>query len=215
MTLGPVLVPTILRGQHVTLEPLRRDHHDELLGPASEEDLWLHMGMRAHTREALQAWIDLRVKDVEAGTAVAFLTRDAQSRQAVGSTSLFDYAPAHRRIEIGHTWLAQSHRGTKANPEAKQLMLRHAFETLGLVRVQLKTDPLNARSRRAILKIGAQEEGILRNYTTYHDGTVHDRVFFSVLDREWPAVRARLDDLIGSTRSATGPTASRTPPGPR
>lgn len=199
---GPALQPVTLPGETVTLEPLRAEHWNELRDPAADEDLWTYMGMVAHTPDALRTWIDLRIRDMLAGTAIAFLIRDTKSRKAIGSTSLFDYARAHRRIEIGHTWLGNSHRGTRANPEAKLLLLYHAFERLGLERVQLKTDPSNARSRKAILKIGATEEGILRHYTTYADGTIHDRVFYSILQREWQSVKTRLEDLIRRSRPA-------------
>lgn len=198
---GPALTPVTLTGQNVILEPLQADHWNELQPSASEEELWRHMGMLAHTPDALRTWIDLRLRDVQHGTAAAFVIRDAQTRKAVGSTSLFDYVRAHRRIEIGHTWLGRTHRGTRANPEAKLLLLYHAFERLRLARVQLKTDPLNARSRKAILKIGAHEEGTLRNYTSYLDGTVHDRVFFSIIDREWPTVKKRLEHLVANGRA--------------
>ena len=202
MTEGPALEPVVLAGRYVVLEPLEARHSSELLAPANEEELWRHMGMKAHTAEGLAAWIDLRLQDGRTGNCLPFLIRDARTRAAIGSTSLFDYARPHRRIEIGHTWVGKSHRGTRANPEAKILLLGHAFERLGLVRVQLKTDPLNVRSRKAIAKIGGKEEGILRNYTTYKDGTVHDRVFFSILDREWPDVKRRLHVLIEKTPEA-------------
>lgn len=198
---GPALSPVTVTGQTVILEPLQADHWNELHAAASEEELWQHMGMLAHTPDALRTWIELRLRDVQNGTAIAFVIRDAKTGQAIGSTSLFDYSRPHRRIEIGHTWVGKSHRGTRANPEAKLLLLYHAFERLRLVRVQLKTDPLNTRSRKAILKIGAKEEGILRNYTTYLDGTSHDRVFFSIIDREWPTVKKRLENLVAE-RSA-------------
>ena len=197
---GAALSPVTMTGQTVILEPLKPEHWNELQPAASEEELWRHMGMLAHTPDALRTWIELRLRDVQNGTAIAFVIRDAKTRQAIGSTSLFDYARAHRRIEIGHTWLGKTHRGTRANPEAKLLLLYHAFERLHLVRVQLKTDPLNTRSRKAILKIGAKEEGILRNYTTYLDGTSHDRVFFSIIDREWPTAKKRLEALVAQTR---------------
>ncbi len=203
VTEGPALAPITLTGQTVVLEPLRPEHWTDLQAAAAEEELWRYMGMQAHTPDALRLWIDLRLRHVQNGTAIAFVIRDAKTRRAIGSTSLFDYARLHRRIEIGHTWLGKTHRGTGANPEAKLLLLYHAFERLHLVRVQLKTDPNNQRSRKAILKIGAKEEGILRNYTTYLDGTVHDRVFFSIIDREWPTVKKRLEDLVAARAAPT------------
>lgn len=199
---GPVLEPVPLLGQIVLLEPLRREHAEELHSAAAEDELWKYMGMQAHTPDALQRWVELRIQDMVAHTAIAYVIRDVKTRRAIGSTSLFDYARAHRRIEIGHTWLGKSHRGTKANAEAKLLLLYHSFERLRLVRVQLKTDPLNTRSRKAILKIGAKEEGTLRSFTTYADGTIHDRVFYSILDSEWPRVKARLEKLVADAPSS-------------
>lgn len=201
MAPGPELRPVTLRGDTVFLEPLARSHAKDLLPSASEQELWKYMGMDAHKIGDLEYWVDQRLLDVAGGTAIAFTIRDAKTNQAVGSTSLFEYARPHRRIEIGHTWLGKSHRGTRANPEAKLVLMTHAFESLCLLRVQLKTDPENKRSRNAILRIGATEEGQLRNYVTYRDGSVHDRVFFSVIDREWPKVKERLQSLIASGRA--------------
>jgi len=186
------LAPVTLEGRHVRLEPLRRGHAAELWPAASEADLWRYMTVEVRTPEDLERWVASRVADGEGGTALPFLQRDARTGQAIGSTSLFDADARHRRIEIGHTWLAASHRRTAANTEAKLLLLTHAFERLGALRVQLKTDARNLRSQAAIARLGAVREGVLRQHMVLPDGYVRDTVMFSILDREWPAVRERL-----------------------
>lgn len=186
----------VLQGDHVRLEPLRVAHAPELEHVAFEEDVWRYLGMRVHDRASLERWIGGRVRAMEAGTAIAFLQRDARTGQAFGSTSLFDVDLEHRRMEIGHTWVGATHRRTAANTESKLLLLTHAFETLAANRVQLKTDVNNKRSQAAIERIGARKEGILRSFVVYEDGTVTDRQLYSIVRQEWPEVRDRLRKLL-------------------
>lgn len=196
-----------LRGRHVVLEPLRPEHTDALWPAADEPRLWAYMGMDGmgvRSASDLRAWIGNRVAGMPSRLpALPFLQRDATTGQPFGSTSLFDIDVAHRKLEIGHTWVGASHRRTAANTEAKRLLLAHAFDTMGIVRVQFKCDARNARSAAAIERIGAKPEGVLRHWLILPDGHRRDTSFFSVLEGEWPAVRARLDGLLDCAPQAT------------
>lgn len=188
-----------LRGRHVVLEPLRLEHADELWPAANEPDLWRYMGFDIRSKADLRGWVERRLKPNLPGTGnLPFLQRDVGTGQAFGSTSLFDIDQPNRKMEVGHTWLGASHRRTVANTEAKRLILAHAFEGLGAIRVQLKCDARNARSQAAILRIGAKPEGVQRSWMILPDGHRRDTAFFSILDSEWPAVKAGLDArLVG------------------
>lgn len=186
----------VLQGKHVRLEPLRIEHAPELEHVAYEPEQWLYMGYRVEDRAGLEAWMRGRIAAMERGTAIAFLQRDARTGKAFGSTSLFDIDLEMRRMEIGHTWVGATHRRTAANTESKLMLLTHGFEVLGANRVQLKTDTANKRSQAAIERLGAKKEGVLRSFTVYSDGTVHDRVLYSVVREEWPDVKARLAKLL-------------------
>lgn len=198
---GPGLHPITLRGRHVTLEPLRRDHVAELWA-VQDERTWDYMVPPRPVRapEDLGAWIDGRLAAVAADTALAFLLRDAAGR-AAGATSLFDHERTWRRIEVGHTWVAPHARRTALNTEAKLLLLRHAFAAegagLGVNRVQFKCDARNVRSATAIERLGAKREGLLRNWMTLHDGFLRDTLIFSITRSEWPAVEAGLVAKLG------------------
>jgi RimJ/RimL family protein N-acetyltransferase len=132
----------------------------------------------------------------KAGTALPFATVHVASGQVIGSTRFMNIDVANRRVEIGATWIAAPWRRTAVNTEAKYLMLRHAFETLGCIRVELKTDALNQRSRNAIRRIGAQEEGILRQHVVTWSGRLRDSVYFSILNSEWPRVKQDLEQKL-------------------
>lgn len=194
------LRPVTLRGQHVVLEPLRPEHADELWPAADEPALWAYMGadgMGVASLDDLRAWIGNRIAGAPSRMpALPFLQRDARTGQAFGSTSLFDVDAANRKLELGHTWVGASHRRTAANTEAKRLLLGHAFEAMGAVRVQLKCDARNLPSRAAIERIGATPEGVLRHWIILPDGHRRDTAFFSILEAEWPSVRQRLDRLL-------------------
>ena len=198
------LTPPVLRGRHVVLEPLRREHAAELWTAADEPDLWRYMGFGdVRSPDDLRRWVERRLQPSPAGLGnLPFVQRDVRTGQAFGSTSLFDIDVANRKMEIGHTWVGRTHRRTAANTEAKRLLLAHAFEAMGAVRVQLKCDARNARSASAIVRIGAVPEGVLRHWLILPDGHRRDTAFFSVLEAEWPAVRARLDRML-----AVPPTA--------
>lgn len=188
-----MLHDVVLKGRHVTLEPLREEHAPGLaaaIDPA--DDVWRWTNTAPRGEAEMRQWIVDRQQDKPSGKALPFVQRDPRSGRAMGSTSLFDLNEKERCAEIGHTWLASPFRRTGANTEAKLLLLSYGFETLGLVRIQLVTDARNTRSRDAILRIGAKYEGMLRNHRRRLDGGFRDSLYFSVIDREWPQTKAAL-----------------------
>ena len=197
------LQPVVLEGRHVRLEPLRHDHFDDLVDVALDPEIWRWTTERALSPEELRAWIDRALAMRDTGTAMPFATVALPHGKAIGGTRFATYSPGDRRVEIGWTWIGRAWQRTVVNTEAKYLMLRHAFEELDCIRVELRTDVNNARSRAAILRIGAKEEGILRKHSTTSTGRVRDTVYYSILDDEWPAVKAGLEERlsIGAPRT--------------
>lgn len=189
---GPALAKVTLEGAHVRLEPLERSHVPALIPIAQDPELWRIGVETAATPELLRAYVERALAARDAGVALPFVTIERSSGKAVGSTRFGNYDRVNRRIEIGWTWIAAPWQRTAVNTEAKLLMLTHAFETLELRRVELKTDVLNARSRAAILRLGATEEGIFRQHVVTWNGRVRDSVWFSIVGSEWPAVKQRL-----------------------
>lgn len=192
----------VLEGRVVRLEPLRKRHEEGLFEVARDERIWAWMRYGAtHGRDEFGLWIDDAIKRSEADIEGAFATVDVGSGEPIGSTRYLALRPEHRGLEIGWTWLAPSRWGTGANVEAKLLMLGHAFEQLGCMRVELKTDRRNERSRGAMEALPAQFEGVFRKHMILPDGTVRDSAYYSITDDEWPAVKAnlkrRLDVLAG------------------
>ncbi len=185
--------PTVLEGAHVRLEPLKESHHAGLSEVALDPDLWRLNPQTIRSSEELTASIGAMLSAQAAGTMVPFVTIERASGRVIGSTRYMNIDLANRRVEIGGTWIAKPWRRTAINTEAKYLMLRHAFESLECVRVELKTDVLNETSRNAILRIGAKEEGTLRRHTVTWTGRIRDTVYFSILDSEWPDVKAALE----------------------
>jgi RimJ/RimL family protein N-acetyltransferase len=185
-----------LHGRHVRLEPLTRSHLDALVDIGLEEDLWRWTVSQIRTRDDMRAYMEEAFAMQAQGTAIPFVTVDLASGRVVGSTRFANIDREHRRAEIGWTWVAAPWRRTVVNTEAKYLMLCQAFETWGCIRVELKTDALNARSRAAILRIGATEEGTFRNHMITQSGRFRDTVYFSILDREWPDVKRRLEERL-------------------
>lgn len=180
----------ILEGEFVRLEPLSASHATDLWCIADEVTLaYLNLWHPVTSEDAMAELID-RVLHAEA--SVFFAVIDRKTGAAVGSTSYLDLRPAHRSLEIGNTWIGRTAQGTAINPEMKFLLLEHAFETLGCVRVQLKTDARNLQSQAAMRKLGAVCEGTLRQHLICRDGFIRDTVMFSILDREWPTVREGL-----------------------
>jgi len=186
--------PVLLTGQFVRLEPLASSHAQGLFRAAQDEEIWRLMPAPMFPAvAAVERWIEDALKEQATGSSVAFATVRQSDGGVVGSTRFIDIRRPHRALEIGWTWLAPEAQRTAVNTEAKLLMLRHAFERLGAIRVQLKTDERNERSRKAIARLGAVFEGILRNHQTRaYDGYVRNTAMFSITDSEWPAVKAGL-----------------------
>jgi len=151
------------------------------------------------TPDAMRAYIESALGQQAAGQSLPFATIEKASGRPVGSTRFCEINVEHRRVEIGYTWIAPDWQRTFVNTEAKYVMLRHAFETLGCVRVELKTDSLNERSRNAILRIGASQEGIFRNHMVTASGRMRHSVYFSFIDSEWPAAKARLEQMLAGS----------------
>lgn len=185
-----------LEGRVIRLEPLAMAHHAQLCEVGLDEDLWKWIRQPVRTPEEMREYIQSALDAQAAGTALPFATMDLASGRAIGSTRLGNIDRANRHVEIGWTWLGHEFQRTAANTEAKYLMMRHAFETWASIRVELKTDSLNERSRRAILRIGAKEEGTLRNHRTTWTGRLRHTVYYSVIDSEWPAVKKGLESKL-------------------
>jgi RimJ/RimL family protein N-acetyltransferase len=199
------LSPCFLEGSLVRLEPLSLRHLDGLCAVGLDPEIWRLTIAQVDSRGAMERYVVQALAEQRAGTALPFATVLQTSGEVIGSTRFHSPAPAHRRVEIGWTWLGRAWQRTGANTEAKYLMLRHAFEHWGCMRVEFKTSTLNERSRAALRRIGAVEEGVLRRHMINEDGTVRDSVYFSILLEEWPSVKLRLERMMGGRETtATG-----------
>lgn len=185
--------PVELLGKRVWLEPLTAAHLDALSAFAFEPVLWRWTPAAITNGDELRNYISSALKDQAAGTALPFVIRLREDDQVVGCTRYGNIAPVDRRLEIGWTWIDPAWQRSFVNTETKLLLLSHAFEKLGMHRVELKTDALNDRSRNAILRLGAKEEGILRKHVVTASGRIRDTVYYSILDDEWPVVRGNLE----------------------
>ena len=190
--------PIALEGQSVRLEPLLESHLAQLCEIGLDPDLWQWIPYRVLAAEDMRGYIRDALQAESQGLALPFATIERTTGKVVGSTRYMNIDTANRRVEIGSTWIGKPWQRSAVNTEAKYLMLRHAFEALGCVRVELKTDALNQQSRNAILRIGARQEGILRRHTMTWSGRVRDTVYFSVLDSEWPDVKATLEQKMAT-----------------
>lgn len=188
-----------LAGRSVTLVPLSPDHAPALGAASAEGDLHRLWYTSVPSPEGMAAEIDRRLALREAGSMIPFTTLDATGR-AVGMTSFMHIDHAAPRVEIGSTWLAPSAQRGPVNTEAKRLMLAHAFEVWGCLAVEFRTHRLNTRSRRAIERLGAQLDGILRAHMRMPDGTLRDTAVYSITAAEWPTIKAHLDWLIARPR---------------
>lgn len=196
--------PLTLEGSFVRLEPIRTDHAS-LFWEIAKNDLddifrWIPYSMK--TPEDFQRLIGKGFDEQERGQSIVLATVERKSGRVIGSTRYMNIDRVNQRVEIGSTWIAPAWQRTAVNTEAKYLMLRHAFEVWNCIRVELKTDALNQKSRNAILRIGAKEEGTLRRHLITWTGRVRDTVYFSILDNEWPHVKAQLEARLTS-RSAS------------
>ena len=206
-----IVTPLTLEGSVVRLVPIRHDHA-ELFFEAAKDDLenifrWIPYSMR--TVADFQLLVEKAFEEQERGESVVFATIERSSEKVIGSTRFMNIDRVNRRVEIGSTWIAPAWQRTAINTEAKYLMLRHAFEVWQCIRVELKTDALNQKSRNAILRIGAKEEGTLRKHLITWTGRMRDSVYFSMLDSEWPEAKARLEAMLDAAR--TGATQGGVP----
>lgn len=192
------LTPVTLEGSIVRLEPLSRDHLEGLIAVGLDPDLWRLTMSRGRTAEEMRAYVEQALEEQRAGVALPFATVERSTNRVIGSTRFGNISTVHKRVEIGWTWVARPWQRTGVNTEAKFLMLRHAFEEWKCIRVELKTSVLNERSRNAILRIGAKEEGILRQHMITPDGTYRDTMYFSIIDKEWPPARQRLLEMMAA-----------------
>jgi N-acetyltransferase len=193
-----IVTPLTLEGSVVRLEPIRRDHA-QLFWEAAKDSVdeifrWIPYSVK--TLEDLETLVAKALLEHERGESVVFATVERGSSRVIGSSRFMNIDRANRRLEIGSTWIVPAWQRTAVNTEAKYLMLRHAFETWGCVRVELKTDALNEKSRNAIVRIGAKEEGTLRKHVVTWTGRIRDSVYFSILDTEWPEVKVRLESRM-------------------
>ncbi len=198
MSIEMVVSPAVLEGVHVRLEPLAKVHLTGLVEVGLDEELWRWIPTPVRTQEEMAAYIETALDEQAQGVALPFAIVEKFSSRAIGSTRYGNIDRRHHRAEIGWTWVAREWQRTAMNTEAKYLLLRHAFETLGCMRVELKTDSLNERSRAAIVRLGAREEGIFRNHMITASGRIRHTVYFSIIDSEWPAVKARLEAKLNS-----------------
>ncbi len=189
-----------LEGSLVVLEPLEPRHEEGLFQAAGDPGIWQYLPFSAggtntpgESRPAFRSWFEAALAGSEAGNEVPFATLDARTGEPIGSTRYLALRPAHRGLEIGWTWLSPTYWGTGANVEAKLLMLGHAFDSLGCVRVEFKTDARNERSRGALAALPARFEGIFRKHMILSGGRYRDSAYYSIVDDEWPEVRTSLE----------------------
>lgn len=195
--------PVMLEGRHVRLEPMARERAGEiaeaLAAAAADGSLWESKVTTIPRPDGMQAYVDQALAELDAGVSMPFVTIDRASGKVVGTTRYMNIDAPHRRLEIGTTWLARSAQRTALNTEAKYLMLRHAFETLGCIAADLRTHQKNVQSRTAIERLGAKLDGILRHHRIMPDGSLRDTASYSIIDAEWPGVKARLEARMAGT----------------
>ena len=193
--------PVVLEGRHVRLEPLDLGKHWEgLLAVGLEPSLWRFTVALIPDAAALRRYLETALAEQARGVSLPFVTIHRASGRVAGCTRFGNIVPEHKRAEIGWTWLGVDYQRTALNTEAKLLMFRHAFETWGLHRVELKTSLKNEKSKAAMRRLGLVEEGVFRKWMLNEDGSVRDNIWFSVIDDEWPAMQARLEDKLAQPR---------------
>lgn len=185
-----------LTGKYVRIVPMEMHHIPNLFEAAEHPDIWAYMSMRVEQYADMESLVRGALASKETGTELPFVIEDQRSQRIVGSTRFLDISAANRSLEIGWTWLSPEVWRSPVNTECKYLLLKHCFETLGTVRVQIKTDGRNLRSQRAIERIGGVKEGVLRRSRIMYDGYVRDSVYYSILEDEWPGVKGRIEGRI-------------------
>jgi RimJ/RimL family protein N-acetyltransferase len=189
--------PITLEGRFVRLEPLDLDRHwDGLLAIAMDVSLWRFTTAKIRTQGDLRRYLDTALEEQVRGRALPFATVHRESGRVAGCTRFGNLERAHRRVEIGWTWVGEEFQRTAVNTEAKYLMFKHAFEDWGFRRVELKTSSINEKSKAAMRRLGLVEEGTLRKHMLNDDGGSRDTTYFSVVDDEWPAMKARLEGML-------------------
>lgn len=188
--------PVTLEGNFVRLEPLAMRHAESLALVSNEPEIWRYMPSTLLTLPQIEQWIEATLQLQDTGTILPFAIVEKVTNRAIGSTRYHDIILKDRGLEIGWTWLGKNYWRTAINTECKYLLFRHAFEQLNCIRVQLKADGRNQRSRNAIERIGAKFEGILRQHRIMPDGYYRDSAYYSVLDKEWPEVKAALEEKL-------------------
>ena len=189
--------PVTLKGRVIRLEPLTVSHVPDLAAVGLDESIWRYMLYgNVDTETKMLAFVQDMLSRQTRGTDLPFAVIDKDTGRAIGCTRYLEICPAHRRVEIGGTWYGLAFQHTAVNTECKYLLLRHAFETLGCIRVQFKTDTRNVRSQRAIERLGAVKEGVFRQHMITPAGWIRDSVYYSILDQEWPAIKARLTAML-------------------
>jgi RimJ/RimL family protein N-acetyltransferase len=188
--------PITLEGIHIRLAPLSLSYHAELCEVGLDERLWRLTAIRLQTSEDMFSYIQTALQGQAEGTTLPFVIIEKASEKIVGTSRYHSINQAHRRLEIGFTWIAVPWQRTRVNTEAKYLMLKHAFEQVGCVRVEFKADASNEPSCRALMRIGAKPEGVLRQYVISNHRGVRDMALFSMLDCEWPEAKANLEKKL-------------------
>lgn len=190
--------PVTLEGQHVRLEPVSLAHVPALWRVGAHEEIWRYLPYPMHSEDDMRVYMEAELARQQAGHVLRFVTMARAIGQPVGSTSYLNIDRHHRRIEIGGTWITPAWQRSAINTEAKYVQLGHAFETLGCIRVEFKTDSLNTKSRQAIARLGATEEGTFRNHMVMPGGRLRHSVYFSIINDEWPRVKTHLEGLMAS-----------------
>jgi RimJ/RimL family protein N-acetyltransferase len=190
--------PVVLKGRFVGLEPLTEAHAAGLTSIGMDDTIWEYMpyGLM-RSEDDIRRWIGTLLDRAGEGTDLPFVVIHLASGRVAGTTRYMEIRPAHRGLEIGGTWYGAEFRRTQVNTECKYLLLRQAFEQLGCIRVQLKTDSRNERSQRAIERIGAVKEGMLRNHMILPGGYIRHSIYYSIIDSEWPGVKSKLEQILG------------------
>ncbi len=210
----PWVAPVVLEGRTIRLEPLSPGHVPGLVAAGADPAIWRwYIIEPPTTADLMGAWAAEAIANAAAGTEQAFVTIDRATGRVLGSTRYMAIAQAHRRLEIGTTWLTPAAQGTAANVESKLLLLDHAFDVLGAKRVEFKTDANNAASRAALLAIGATFEGIFRRHMVRWDGGNRDSAWYAVVDEDWPTVRRHLAARVESRLAAAGASLPSSPDG--
>jgi RimJ/RimL family protein N-acetyltransferase len=189
----PFIAPITLRGRHASLEPLSAAHHDDLVEATRDGELWKLWYTAVPSPEGMHAEIERRLALQQAGSMLPWTVRSLATGKIVGMTTFMNIDAKYRRVEIGSTWYAKSAQRTPLNTECKLMLLTHAFESLACIAVEFRTGFFNHASRRAIERLGAKQDGILRSHQLYADGSLRDTVVFSIVAAEWPAVKQHLE----------------------